>query len=243
MHKETYQEEVCKTVYVCTPVQEQRTITKKVVTCVPVTTMTCKTVDHGHYECREEVCGPTCGDRLGGLFAKHKHQDECGCGCEPTCGCETACASRTKTVKVWVACKETIQVPCTHMERHVECVPETVCVTVNKMIPTTQKVMVCKTRCVPECKTEQYTVNVSHCVPYEATRNVTRCVPVCETYTACRMVAHTVEKQVACGCDTGCGTTCGCEEHHSKFFSGGLLHKLRGHGDCGCEAAPSCGCH
>jgi hypothetical protein len=224
----TEQVEETRCVMVCTPVQEERTVMKRVVTCVPVTTMVCKTVDHGHYECREVPCGPTFGERLHGLFAKHRHHD---CCCETACGCEPACPPPTKTVQVWVPCKETIQVPCTRMERHVECVPEKVCVTVNKMVPTQQKVMVCKTRCIPETKTETYTALVPHQVAYEATRMVSRCVPVCETYTACRMVAKTVEKQVPCGCETSCCCESSCCESGAHR---GLFHRLRGHG-CGCQ--------
>jgi hypothetical protein len=222
MRHVTEEVEETRCVMVCNPVQEERTVMKRVVTCVPVTTTVCKTVDHGHYECREVPCGPSMGERLRGLFAKCRKHDDCGCGCESAC--ETACAPRTKTEKVWVSCKETIQVPCTRMERHVECVPEKVCVTVNKMVATQQKVKVCKTRCVPECKTETYTVQVPHQVAFEATRMVSRCVPVCETYTACRMVAKTVEKKVpVCGCESSCG--CGCEDHGA---SRGLFHRLRG---------------
>ncbi len=221
MRRVTEEVEELRTVCVCTPVQEERTVMKRVVTCVPVTTTVCKTVDHGHYECREVPCGPSFGERMRGLFAKHKRHDECGC----ESACETACAPRTKTEKVWVPCKETIQVPCTRMEKRVTCVPEKVCVTVNKMVSTQQKVKVCKTRCIPECKTETYTAMVPHKVAFESTRMVSRCVPVCETYTACRMVAKTVEKKVpvSTGCETSCG--CGGEEHGGKR---GLFHRLRG---------------
>jgi hypothetical protein len=217
--------EEARTVCVCTPVQEERTVMKKVVTCVPVTTMVCKTVDNGHWECKEVACGPTLTERLHGLLGKLKRHHDCGCesACGDSCGgCETACAPRTKTVKVWVSCKTTVQVPCTRMERKVECVPEKCMVTVNKMVPTTKMVKVCKTRCVPETKTETYTVMVPHKVAYEATRMVTKCVPVTEKYTCCKMVARQVEKQVAC--DTGCGESC-CEEHHRGGFLQGLLHK------------------
>jgi len=230
-----------RTVCVCTPVQEERTIMKHVVTCVPVTTMTCKTIDKGHYECKEVECGPTLGERLHGLFAKRHSSCGCdtGCGCEPSCGCETACP-RTKTVKVWVACKETIQVPCTRMERHVECVPEKCMVTVNKMVPTQKTFKVCKTRCIPETKCETYCVSVPHQVAVECTRMVSRCVPCTETYTACRMVAKTVEKKVlcdtGCGCATSCCETSCCESKKHAFFGAfkGLFHKSSSCG-CGCE--------
>jgi hypothetical protein len=237
MRQVTEEVEEVRTVCVCTKVQEERTVMKQVVTCVPVTTMVCKTVDKGHYECREVPCGPSWGERACGFLAKHRRHDDCGC--EASCGCEETCAPKTKTVQVWVPCKETIQVPCTKMERKVTCVPEKVCVTVNKMVPTQQKVKVCKTRCIPETKTETYTCQVSRQVAYEATRMVSKCVPVCETYTACRMVAKQVTKQVpvcetSCGCETSC-----CDESQGVR---GLLHRLcgrgRGHGHdggCGCQ--------
>jgi hypothetical protein len=246
-HTVTEQVQEVRTVCVCTPCQEERTVMKKVVTCVPVTTMVCKTIDKGHYECKEVECGPTLGERLHGLFSRRHNScgSEASCGCEPTCGCETTCcAPRTKTVKVWVACKETIQVPCTRMERHVECVPEKCMVTVNKMVPTQKTVTVCKTKCVPETKCETYTVSCPHQVAVECTRMVTRCVPVCETYTACRMVPHTVEKKVACettcACAPSCGceSTCGCESKlHARLGAfRGLFHKSScSTGGCGCQ--------
>jgi hypothetical protein len=115
-------------------------------------------------------------------------------------------------------------------------------VTVNKMVPTQQTVKVCKTRCVPECKTETYTVMVKHCVPYEATRTVSKCVPVCETYTACRMVARTVEKQVACAPSCGCETTC-CERPSRLGALRGLFHRSSCDTGCGCGSSGGCGCH
>jgi hypothetical protein len=233
----TEEVEELRTVCVCQKVQEERTVMKQVVTCVPVTTMVCKTVDKGHYECREVPCGPSFSERARGFLAKcRRHND---CGCEANCGCETECAApRTKSVQVWVPCKETIQVPCTRMERRVTCVPEKVCVTVNKMVPTQQKVKVCRTRCIPETKTETYTCMVPKQVACEATRMVTRCVPVTETYTACRMVAKQVQKQVlVCPAPSPCETTCGCEEQGRLR---GMLHRLheRGGHDGGC----GCGC-
>ena len=66
----TEQVQETRTVCVCTPVQEERTAIRRVVTCVPVTTMVCKTIDKGHYECKEVECGPSLGERLHGLFAR-----------------------------------------------------------------------------------------------------------------------------------------------------------------------------
>jgi len=60
-----------------------------------------------------------------------------------------------------------------------------------------------------------------------------------ETYTACRMVKHTVEKQVPCANECGCESSCGCE-HESRLK--GLLHKLHGHREH-CDSCASCGCH
>jgi len=236
--------EVTKTVCERVCVQEERTCYKQNWTCVPVTTMVCKTVDKGHYECREVPCSEGFMSRMrhsgGGLFGGHHHGDECGCGCETTC-----CAPPTKTVKVWVSCKVTEQVPCTKMERKCETVCEKKMVSVWKSIP---KTVVCKEnvwKCVPICKTETYTAYVSRCVPYEATRTISRCVPVTEEVTCCKMVAKTVQKQVPCyptsnvcnACDTGC---------ERESFG----HKLRGmfasrhHHEGGCEGGcgSTCGC-
>jgi len=240
-HKETFEVEELRTVCRCECVQEERCVTKRVVTCVPVTTMTCKTVDNGHWECKEVECGPTLGERLHSLTSRLHRHDECGCDPCATCNtcntCEAACP-RTKTVRVWVSCKTTVQVPCTKMERKVECVQEKCMVTVKKMVPHQEKVKVCKTRCVPECKTETYTCMVKKCVATEATRMVTKCVPVCETYTACRMVKHTVEKQVACA-PCACESACECACPRATPLRD-LLHRLHSRGDCGCDTCTSC---
>ncbi len=238
--------EVTKTVCERVCVQEERTCYKTHWTCVPVTTYTCKTVDHGHYECREVACSEGFFSRMrhsgGGLFGGHHHGDECGCGCENTC-----CAPPTKTVQVWVSCKETIQVPCTKMERKCETVCEKQMVNVWKSIP---KTVVCKEnvwKCVPVCKTETYTANVSRCIPYQATRMVSRCVPCTEEVTACRMVAKTVQKQVpvAQSCASPCNECCERESFGHRLR--GWFESRRHHGgECGCEAScgggSTCGC-
>jgi hypothetical protein len=230
--------DVCKTVCERVCVQEERTCYKQHWTCVPVTTYTCKTVDHGHYECREVPCseGLFSRARHGGLFGGHGHGDSCGC--DP---CNTCCAPPTKTVKVWVSCKVTEQVPCTKMERHCETVCEKKMVNVWKSVP---KTVVCKEnfwKCVPVCKTETYTAYVSHCVPYEATRMASRCVPVTEEVTCCRMVCKTVEKQVPCYNECNACSACNeCCERESLFDRlRGRLASFRHHRDCGCES--SCG--
>jgi hypothetical protein len=83
---------------------------------------------------------------------------------------------------------------------------------------------------------------VPHKVSYEATRMVTKCVPTTETYTACRMVKHTVEKQVPCApcAPCGCESSCGCA-HESRLK--GLLHKLHGHREHCDSCDTGCGCH
>jgi hypothetical protein len=173
---------------VCVPVStvETRTVMKPVVTCRPVTTVTRKCVDMGHYECREVPCRQSC-------LAKLRHC--CGCDC-----CEP-CPPPMKTVKVWVPCKVWVETPCTKMVRTCEYVPTPIQVTVCRMVPQQQTVRVCCYRAVCEQKTETCTVMVSRCVPCEATRTVARCVPVQEQVTLCRMVPHVVQKQVPC-CET-----------------------------------------
>ena len=166
---------------------------KTVTTCKPVTTVTRKCVDMGHYECREVPCHQSC-------LSKLCHKNNC-------CDC---CPPPTKTVRVWCPNKVWVETPCTKMVSCSECVPTTVQVTVCKMVQKQETVRVCCNRCVSEQKTETYTVMVSKCVPYQATRTVSRCVPVQETVTCCRMVPHTVVKQVACsnGCNDCCNSCC-----------------------------------
>jgi hypothetical protein len=246
---DTHYERICethdvtKTICEKVCVQEARTVCKTHWTCVPETTFVCKTVDKGHYECKEVPCseGFFSKHRSGGLFS-HKHSDCCD-PCASACGCDactTCCAPPTKTVKVWVSCKVTEQVPCTKMVKKCETIQVQETVNVWKSIPKTIVVKETCWKCVPVCKTETYTVNVSHCVPYEATRMVSRCVPVTEEVTACKMVARTVTKQVACDtCSTcsSCGTTCGCEKEKLCDRLHGLF--ARRHHECGCEA--TCG--
>jgi hypothetical protein len=188
---------------VCVPVQavETRTVMKTVYTCKPVTTVTRKCVDMGHWECREVPCRESC------LAKWHRKKNSCCCEC---------CPPPTKTVRVWCPNKVWVETPCTKMVQVAECVPTTVQVTVCKMVPQQQTVRVCCYRCVSEQKTETFTVMVSKCVPYQAMRTVAHCVPHQETVTCCRMVPHTVVKQVACcnPCETCCTPCCGKRSRH-----------------------------
>jgi hypothetical protein len=178
---------------VCVPVQtvETRTVMKTVVTCKPVTTVTRKCVDMGHWECREVPCRQSCLTKM-----RNKHNGCCDC-----------CPPPMKTVKVWCPNKVWIETPCTKIVQCCECVPTQVQVTCCKMVPQQQTVQVCCYRCVPQQVTETYTVMVAKCVPYQATRTVARCVPCQETVVCCRMVPRTVVKQVPC-CTTSCCNPC-----------------------------------
>jgi len=195
---------VCKTVYDCVQCMEERTTMVKHVTCKPVTKTVRKCVDKGHWECREVPCGPSCFEKM----KSHFHHKDCCDSCEATC-------QRTKTKKVWV--------PCPVWEEHTVCTTEKVCeytpqtckVCVTKKVPRQVTCQVCVSKCVPECHTETYTCNVEKKVPYQATRTVSVCVPVKETYTACRMVCRTVEKQVPVCETSGCETSLCCKKKHS----------------------------
>ena len=66
-----------RTVCVRVPCVEERTVMKTRTVCVPVTTVSRKCEDHGHYECREVPCGPSLHDRM----KKHlHHKKDC---CDP----------------------------------------------------------------------------------------------------------------------------------------------------------------
>jgi len=191
-----------RTTYTCVPTCETRTVSKKVWTCKPVTTVSRKCVDQGHYECKEVPCGPSLRDRLG-----HKK----GCCADPCDPCATTCCEpvRTKTVKVWVPNKVWIETPCTKMVRTCETVCSTETVTVMKKVPQTHVVKVTVNRCVTEQVPQTTTVMVSRCVPYQATRTVAKCVPVTEPVTACRMVCRTSQKVVPVEtCSDACAPAC-----------------------------------
>jgi hypothetical protein len=180
------------TVYKCVPTVETRTVYKKVAVCKQVTTVHKKWEDHGHWECQQVEVKP--------LF--HRCSKDC---CEP--------CPKYRTKKVWVPCKVCVETPCTKTVKTWECVPEQVCVTVNRQVPHKELRTVCTHQCVTEAVTKTCTVNVQKCVPYEATRCVAKCVPVVEKYTACRMVSRCVEKQVPV-CEA---ETCGRKSRHSFF--------------------------
>jgi hypothetical protein len=191
-------QQVVRTTYKCVPTVETRTVMHKQVVCRQVTTMKCKTVDKGHYECCTKELGPSLHDRL------RMHHDCCYVPCP-----------RYKTKKVWVPCLVTVETPCTKTVREVVCVPQTVCVTVNKMVPVQETVQVCVQKCVPEVVTSTATVYVKKCVAVPATRCVARCVPVVEKYTACRLECRTVSKEVpACECSVPC-----CKRHGFRLWN------------------------
>jgi hypothetical protein len=183
------------TTYKCVPSVEMRTVTKKVPVCREVTTVTRKCVDQGHWECVQVECKP-------GLLERLHHKD---CCCEP--------CPKYKTKKVWVPCKVWVETPCTKTVRTFECVTEQVAVTVNHTVPVKEIRKVCSYTCVSEPVVKTCTVNVSRCVPYQATRCVAKCVPVVEKVTACRMVCRMVEKQVP-----ACEASCCSGGHKHSFF-------------------------
>lgn len=186
---------VVRTVCVSVPTVETRTVMKSVWTCKPVTTVTRKCVDMGHYECRQVPCHQSC-------LTKWRKKRNCCCEC---------CPPPMKTVRVWCPNKVWVETPCTKMVRVRECVPTTIQVCCCKMVPKQECVRVCCYRCVPQQKVTTCTVMVAKCVPYQATRTVARCVPCQETVVCCRMVPQTVVKQVAC-CNpcNPCCTPCCC---------------------------------
>lgn len=192
---------VCETVMetrqtcVKVPYVEEKTIMKTCTVCKPVTCMVRKCEDHGHYECQEVPCGPSILDRL----KKFGHKSDCCDPCAPVC-CEPV---KTKTVKVWVPCKVWVECPVTKMVRTTECHPEVVKVTCCKTEIRCEQVPCTRVKCVPECKTETYTVNVQKCIPYQATRTVSVCVPCQEEVTMTRLVCRKVEKEVPV-CATEC---------------------------------------
>jgi len=206
---ETVNETRC--VCVTVPCVEERTIMKKCTVCKPVTHCTRKCEDHGHYECKEVCCGPSFFDTF---KAKCGHKD---C-CDP-CATECCAPVRTKTVKVWVPCKVWVEHTCTKMERVTECHPEVCKVTVCKKEFKTEVCPVTRVRCIPECKAETYTCNVTRCVPYKATRTVEVCVPHTETVMVTRCVCKKVARQVTCApcCETSCNACDSCGSKH-KFF-------------------------
>jgi len=209
--------DVCQTCYRWESVWETRTTFKRVTVCKQVTTVRTKWVDQGHYEYQ---CVPACP----GLLSRFKKKS---CG-----GCDDCCepCPPMKTKKVWVPCKVCIEVPCTKTVRCTECVPCTTQVCVKRRVPYQTVTKVCSYRCVPETVSHNYTVMVSRCVPYEATRTVSRCVPVVERVTACRMVCKPVTREVTCSPSDCCPTDC-CGSGGKGGLFGGLFGR-KGGGCC-----------
>jgi hypothetical protein len=187
--------EEVRSTWVSVPSVETRTVLKPVVTCKPVTTISRKCVDMGHYECREVPCR----ESLLARWRKHGHHDCCD-----------ECPPPTKTVQVWCPNKVWVETPVTTMVRTCQMVPTSVQVTVCHRVEKKEVVKVNYCRCVAETKVENFTVMVSKSVAYPATRTVARCVPVEEKVTCTRMVARVVEKQVPV--ETCCYTPC-CTSH------------------------------
>ncbi len=220
--------DVTVSVWNCVPSIEKRTVCRTVVSYQPVTTVTRKCVDQGHWECRE-VPAPTMHSRIKKCF--HKKSDCCE-PCVPT-----------KTVKVWVPNKVWIEVPCTYNKAVCTTVNETIDVTVNRMVESKEVRKVTTQKCVPVVKTETYTVQVPRqvayeasrivcrTVPYQATRQVARSVPYQTEVTATRMVARTVERQVAessCAVPTYSSVPTSSSGGHRLF--GKMGGKGHGHG-------------
>jgi hypothetical protein len=171
VHNET------RTVCVNVPVVEEKTIMQTHVSCKPVVKTVCRSVDRGHYECRE-VCCPPKSHCLKDLMAKFccRHKDCCEPCCEPCC---------TKTVKVWCPCWVQEECQVTTWERVCESHPVTIKVQSCRQETRQETYPVTTWKCVPEQRTETYQVCVPHQVPYTATRTVKVCVPYTETVTCC----------------------------------------------------------
>ncbi len=222
---ETVMKPVTKTIKV--PVTECRTEMHSRWKLESYTTYKTKTVDKGHYECREVPAGPGLFDRL------------CSKKCDPCnpCGSCNTCP-KMKTVKCWVPCCVTECVPVCKKKLVKECYPVTKQVCTYKCQTVTEMVPCCVTKCIPECKTCSYTVCKKVCVPHQVKKCVTTCEPVCETVKVTVCEPRWVDKQVACSspCSTSCdpcaSACCG---------SAGFFAKLKGKfGSKGCHTATPC---
>jgi hypothetical protein len=226
-----------RNVCVQVPVVEERTVMQRRWETQTYTKMVCRTVDRGHWECKEVPCHRA---QFASLLHRCGHRNDCCNSCEP------CCPPPTRTVKCWVPCKVTEQVPVTCCKRVCVEVPCKVKVNVCRTVTRQETYQVTCYRCVPENRTETYTVNLVKCVPYQATRNVCVCVPYQETVTCTRMVAKTVTRQVPCApeCAPSCApaSTCCDTCHRSRCHRfAGLFQRERGcgHGGHGC----GCGCN
>ncbi|MCC6420194.1 MAG: hypothetical protein IT429_18320 [Gemmataceae bacterium] len=205
-------------VCVSVPAVEERVVMRPHYTSQTVTTMVSRTVDRGHWECREVYSHRRAmRNRIGRLCGRY---DDC---CNP-------CPAPTKTVKCWVACPVT------------ECVPVTTCRRVCEMRPTVVRVNTCRQevrevavnvahwQCVPVQRVVRCTVLVPRMVPYEAVR----CVPVCtaheEVVTLCRMVTRVVARQIPCDLGSDCCAVACCGT--GKVKSGLFSRRSRGHACC-----------
>ncbi len=213
-----------RTVCVTVPVVEERTVMQTFVSCKPVTVMCRRCVDRGHWECREVPCEESRWHRWSHKLRSCFHRRS-NC-CEP---CEPCCPPPTRIVRCWVPCPTWEEYPVTRMQRVCECRPVTCRVTVCKLVQRQEQCQVTCYRCVPEQRTEQYTVMVTRKVPCQATR----CVPVC--------VPHVEQVPVAPAC---CGATVCCYEktscckthgHRGRWFTG----RCHRHTDC-CESSDCC---
>jgi len=239
----TYYERVCETKpvvrTVCTmvPTTEWKTCMRAHYSHVTETKMVCKTVTRGHWECREVYSfAKDLRNRFRGLCGRH---NDC---CDPCC--QPCCEAPTRTRKVWVTCRETIQCPVTCCRKVCTMVPEKVQVTVCRPVYRQETCHVTCYRCVPKTRVETYTVCVPHRVAYQAVRNVRVCVPYTQEVTCCRMVSRVVTRSVpapvaqACCANACCETSTCCQR---RFF-GGLRNRCRSSCDSGCGS--SCGgCH
>jgi len=211
----------CRKVCVTVPVCEERTVMKPCYTYQNETTYKCRTCDRGHYECREVYSHRKAfSNWFGGLGKRHGHQSNDCCNPCPQQCCEAPC---TKTVKVWVPCMVTEQVPVTCCKKVCTMVPTVCKVTCNRTEWRDQTFQVCTYQCVTESRVEKYTVCCTRKVACQGTRQVRVCVPCQETYTACRMVSRTVARQVA-------DTTCCCNpcDPCCTTSSGGLFSRFGG---------------
>jgi hypothetical protein len=190
-------------------VMETRCVTQRVPVVRTVTTMQTKWVNQVCTEMRTkrvrhvnhvQECVPVQPGLLARCRAK---KDPCAC---PPC-------PQYKTVSRRVVCHETVCCPVTVCKKVKVCVPCTKQVCTYQCVTRTVQVPVCRTRCVPECRTEKYTVCTTRCVPVQCTRKVCVNVPHQVTERVCRMVPKCVERQVPCApaCAPACGPVCGNE--------------------------------
>jgi hypothetical protein len=208
---------------------EDRVVNKTCHKYVQETCMKKQLVRLGHWECKEVT--PLFGG--GGLFGGHGHGSCCDSGsCDS--GCSSGCADSCKparTRKVWVHCPEYRECPVTVCKK--VCVTEAVTckVAVCKNEWREEKVKVCKFQCVQEKCVKKCTVYERRQVTCKATRTVRVCVPHEECVTCCKLVPHTVTRQVPCApaCNNACNNGC-----NNACSSSRLRHR------CGCEHSRDC---